>query len=327
MPTTYNFSSPSGSATFDISLVTSGSSSVSINDATVGGPTNLNIKFTISSPYGALDVSGYVLPEPSGLAVSISNPGSAALTMALSLSFATSTAMTAFTTSPIVHFSSKNNLYGSTNTSVTANKIIITVYSSWNISGFTLGSIITDFLCFAADTKIATPEGGRNVQDLQVGDTITLARGGTTRVKWLGKQHVDTKLTNPEKVNPIRISAGALGNGLPVQDLLVSPDHAIEIDNVLYNASTLTNGTTIRQEARMPMSGFTYYHVETEAHELLLAEGVPAESFIDYAGRDSFENGDEVTGQVVEMALPRISSKRMVPEYVRKALQPVIAAE
>ena len=61
MPTTYNFSSPSGGATFNISLVPSGSSSVSINDAAVGGPTNLNIKFTISSPSGAGFLSGYVL--------------------------------------------------------------------------------------------------------------------------------------------------------------------------------------------------------------------------------------------------------------------------
>jgi len=31
----------------------------------------------------------------------------------------------------------------------------------------------------------------------------------------------------------------------------------------------------------MPKDGFTYYHVETDDHELLLAEGLAAETFID----------------------------------------------
>ena len=174
--------------------------------------------------------------------------------------------------------------------------------------------------CFTAGTMISTPNGARAVETLVAGDVILNSEGRVSTVKWLGAQDVNTRFTDPKKVNPICITAGALGNGLPLRDLKVSGDHAIAIEGVLYNASTLVNGTTIYQVAQMPLNGFTYYHVETDAHELLLAEGVSAETFIDYAGRDSFENGDEVTGQVAEMALPRISSARMVPSELQTRL-------
>ena len=51
-----------------------------------------------------------------------------------------------------------------------------------------------------------------------------------------------------------------------------------------------------------------------------MAEGVAAETFIDYAGRDSFENGDESRAQIAEMPLPRISSARLVPDHIRAVL-------
>ena len=155
------------------------------------------------------------------------------------------------------------------------------------------------------------------------GDKITTADGRVSQVNWLGTQSVNTVFADPKKVNPIRITAGALGGCLPVRDLEVSPDHAIAIDGMLINASALVNGTTIYQLATMPREGFTYYHVETDAHELLLAEGVPAETFIDYAGRDSFENGAEQTAMIAEMPLPRISSARLVPNAVKARLNKV----
>ena len=174
--------------------------------------------------------------------------------------------------------------------------------------------------CFTKGTQIATPDGPRAVETLVAGDKITTAGGRVSRVNWLGMQSVNTVFADPKKVNPIRIAAGALSRGLPRRDLELSPDHAIAIDGMLINAGALVNGSTIYQVAEMPREGFTYYHVETEAHELLLAEGVPDETFIDYAGRDSFENGDEVMGQVAEMALPRISSRRMVPSELQTRL-------
>jgi hypothetical protein len=183
--------------------------------------------------------------------------------------------------------------------------------------------------CFMPGTLIATADGEAPVETLKAGDMVRTADGRLTPVTWLGEQSVNVRLQHPAKVNPVCIRAGALGGGLPVRDLHLSPDHAIEIDGVLYNAGALVNGSTIYQMAKMPMDGFTYYHIETEAHELLVAEGVSAESYIDYDGRAGFDNAAEADGRTIaEMDLPRVSSARLVPDDIRERLAPLpIAAE
>ena len=176
--------------------------------------------------------------------------------------------------------------------------------------------------CFCAGTAIATPEGPRAVETLAPGDRLLTFAGEMTTVRWLGEQPVNVRLSHPAKVNPIRITAGALADGAPARDLFLSQDHAIAIDGMLINAGALVNGRSIYQVPDMPLDGFTYYHVETDAHELILAENTPAESFIDYAGRDSFVNGEERAEEppIHEMDLPRISDARLVPEAVRERL-------
>ena len=78
---------------------------------------------------------------------------------------------------------------------------------------------------------------------------------------------------------------------MPHTDLLVSPDHAVFVDGKLICARQLINGTTIRQE-----TGWTaveYFHVELDAHAILLAEGLPAESYLDTGNRGFFANSGE----------------------------------
>ncbi|WP_323769535.1 Hint domain-containing protein [Antarctobacter sp.] len=196
-------------------------------------------------------------------------------------------------------------------------------FTATNPGGLAIDSLNATLLCFLEGTLIATPNGTKPVQDLRAGDTVLTATGGTTTVAWLGEQPVQTATTNPAKVNPIRISAGALGDTVPARDLLVSPDHAIGIDGYLVNASALINGSTVTREARMPGAGFTYFHVETGTHELLLAEGCPAETYVDFIGRDGFVNGAERTDApaIPEMATPRISAARHLPPQIRARLE------
>lgn len=184
-----------------------------------------------------------------------------------------------------------------------------------------LSSLTTTISCFLAGTHISTPKGDVAIETLKAGDEILTADGRQTKVKWLGVQDVNTKLSNPANVNPILIKANALADGVPARDMRISGDHALAIDGVLYNADTLINGRTITRVTSMPLTGFNYYHVETEGHELLLAENTPAETFIDYAGRDSFINGDEATSEnIAEMPMPRISSARLVDPSLKAHL-------
>ncbi len=144
-------------------------------------------------------------------------------------------------------------------------------------------------VCFARGTRIATPEGAVAVEDLQAGDLVTTAGGETSAVVWVGHRGTDCQRhPEPRKVWPVRIREGAFGPNLPERDLLVSPQHAIFDEGVLIPAKVLINGSTITQE---PVARVEYYHVELARHDLLLAEGLPTESYLDTGDRASFENG------------------------------------
>jgi hypothetical protein len=192
---------------------------------------------------------------------------------------------------------------------------------------FQLTSISMDsYFCFLEGTNIETAHGPVPVEELKEGDLLVTADGRTTPVIWVGFQHVASPFVAKDVANPIRISANAIAKGVPSRDLYVSPDHGIFIDGLLYNAITLVNGTTIQQVDRLRKTGFTYYNIEVEAHELILAEGCPAETYVDIANRDGFDNFDDYTARfgasrvIEEMNIPRVSTARLVPHSLKVAL-------
>ena len=97
------------------------------------------------------------------------------------------------------------------------------------------------------------------------------------------------------------------------------------IDDALVLASALVNGTSILREASVPEI-FTYYHVELDAHALILAENTPAETFIDHVDRLAFDNWDEhqalypVGRDIAELPYPVAKSHRQVPAAIRQKI-------
>lgn len=172
--------------------------------------------------------------------------------------------------------------------------------------------------CFMAGTEIATPTGGVAVEMLRAGDLVLCHDGRVAPVSWVGVQTIASRFADRLRVLPVRITAGALGNGLPWRDLLLSPDHALLLDGVLVQAGALVNGASIRRETNLP-ERFCYYHVELADHALLLAEGLPAESFLDQVSVFAFDNWHErpALAQAREMALPRVKSARQLPRALR----------
>ena len=180
--------------------------------------------------------------------------------------------------------------------------------------------------CFGAGTLIATPDGACVVEDLRIGQKITTADGASTRVKWIGRQ-TRSKLFSGPRMQPVRIRAGALGGGLPFADLTVTGDHGMILDSLVINASALVNGATIDW---VPLADLpdrvTYYHVETEAHEVILANGAASETYVDIPSRAGFDNYAEYLdlygedSMVEEMHRLRISSQRLVPQAIRTRL-------
>ncbi len=149
---------------------------------------------------------------------------------------------------------------------------------------------LAEAACYVAGTRILTAHGARAVETLKVGDpVVALRRGGLARIAWLGHRRIDCRRhPHPERVWPIEIAADALAPGVPHAALRVSPDHALFLDGQLVAARLLANGATIRQ---VRVDVVEYWHVELDRHELLLAEGAAAESYLDTGNRSSFLGG------------------------------------
>ncbi|MBM2317820.1 Hint domain-containing protein [Sulfitobacter pseudonitzschiae] len=183
--------------------------------------------------------------------------------------------------------------------------------------------------CFLTGTRIATPSGETAVEDLRIGDVVTTADGRTVEVKWMARQTYRQfrNMALPEKHAPVCISAGALGHGLPHNDLYLTADHGMILDDMVVNAGAMVNGDTIRfvPLSEMP-SEFTYYHVETEHHDEILANGAASETFIDYVGRKGFDNYLEYLDLygadriIPEMKRLRVSAKRLLPPQLAQRL-------
>ena len=181
-------------------------------------------------------------------------------------------------------------------------------------------------LCFAAGSMIATPEGETPVEMLEIGDLVQTADGRNVRVLWIGRQTVLTA-TAPQRMEPVRIRKDALGPGVPHSDLTVTADHGMVLDGYVINASALVNGASIHW---VPLSeldqSVTYYHVETENHEIVLANGAETETFLDMSGRAAFDNFQEYLDLygaeriIHELPRPRIASARLLPENVRRRI-------
>lgn len=181
--------------------------------------------------------------------------------------------------------------------------------------------------CFAAGTLIRTAGGDVPVESLSTDHEVLTQAGALTQVKWVGRQTMSRPYSGLKALNMVQIAAGALGDGLPERDLTVTGDHGMVVDGYVINATALVNGTTITQ---VPVNDlptrFTVYHVETENHDVILANGAPSETFIDMAGRKAFDNVGEYlemygTERILpEMTLPRIATQRLIPSALKARL-------
>jgi hypothetical protein len=178
--------------------------------------------------------------------------------------------------------------------------------------------------CFVEGTLIRTPSGEVKVEDLSPGDMVMTAGGQPAPVCWIGKRTVARPFV-PEFSLPVRVKAGALDENVPSHDLLLSPDHALLVEDVLVQAGALINGTSVTRDTEVPKT-FTYYHVELADHSLIFAENTPAETFVDNVDRMGFDNWHEYEAlypdgkAIAEMSYPRAKSARQVPQAIRAKL-------
>ena len=155
--------------------------------------------------------------------------------------------------------------------------------------GSATGSMVELVACFAAGTRIATQQGMVAVERLRLGAQVRTHSGGLRPIRWLGRRRLDCRRhPRPEEVWPVRVLAGAFAPGRPRRELWLSPDHAVFLEGVLIPVRHLINGAGIAQLARDEIE---YWHVELDRHDVLLAEGLPCESYLDTGNRAAFEGG------------------------------------
>ena len=158
-------------------------------------------------------------------------------------------------------------------------------------TGFLIGTSIV--ACFAAGTRILTDRGPVPVEALREGDRAVTQSGRLRRIVWSGHRRIDCRRhAHPESLWPVRVRAGAFGPDLPVCDLCLSPDHSVFVDGVLVPIRCLINGSTV---ARIAADTVTYRHLELVRHEVILAEGLPCESYLDTGNRDAFIHAHAIT--------------------------------
>ncbi|MDB6181493.1 Hint domain-containing protein [Paracoccus fistulariae] len=139
--------------------------------------------------------------------------------------------------------------------------------------------------CFTPGTMIDTPEGPRDVASLKAGDLVITVDRGAQPLRWIGKTTV--LVADEAHLRPVRIAAGALGEGQPHADLEVSPQHRILVrsaiarrmfgaEEVLVAARHLASLPGI--EIREDLGEVTYFHLLFDQHELVISNGAATES-------------------------------------------------
>ncbi|QEH96929.1 hypothetical protein FXF46_12105 [Gluconobacter thailandicus] len=142
--------------------------------------------------------------------------------------------------------------------------------------------------CFAEGTSITTPDGEATVETLVPG-TLVMTPKGAMPVKWLGHRSITVSTQPvPEENWLVRIREGALADGVPSRDLLVTQEHCMVFEGKLVPARMLVNGTSILIDRTI--NSYTYYHVELESHEAVWAENALTESYLDTGNRNQFDN-------------------------------------
>jgi len=145
-------------------------------------------------------------------------------------------------------------------------------------------------LCFVAGTLIDTERGWVPVEQLRVGDIALTASGGTQPIVWIGQGRVLATRGRRGPATPVIVRKGALPDNVPHRDLHVTKGHSLFLDDALIPVEFLINHRTILWDDHA--QEVEIYHIELERHDVLLANGAPAESYRDDGNRWLFQNAN-----------------------------------
>ena len=197
-------------------------------------------------------------------------------------------------------------------------------------STMTFSEIENVIPCFTPGTTIATAKGERLVEELVEGDRIITRDNGIQEIAWVGhKEMTGKQLVQNPHLKPILIKAGALGNGLPERDMMVSPNHRVLVASELTQLYFEENEVLAAAKHMVGAEGIhavdvmstTYVHFMFERHEVVLSNGAWTESF--QPGDYSLKGiGNSQRNEIMEL-FPELNTKTGLEGYqsARKALK------
>jgi hypothetical protein len=116
------------------------------------------------------------------------------------------------------------------------------------------------------------------------------------------------------------VRKGALADNVPHQDLRVTKGHSLFLEGVLIPVEFLVNHRSIIWDDRA--QEVTVYHLELETHDVLLANGAPAESYRDDGNRWLFCNANSGWDQPTRApCAPVLTGGPIVDAVWRRLLQ------
>ena len=127
---------------------------------------------------------------------------------------------------------------------------------------------------------ISTARGEVPVELLQVGDLVQTRDNGLQPVRWIGNRTVGlAELIAKPRLQPVRIARGALGDGLPVRDTLVSPQHRMlfcgPTPEMLFGEAevfvAVTHLTQLDTVEAVKRREVIYIHLLLDQHDIILA--------------------------------------------------------
>jgi hypothetical protein len=185
--------------------------------------------------------------------------------------------------------------------------------------------------CFVSGTRIRTPGGEVEIESLAVGDLVVTHDGSAKPVKWIGRRRLERGSAGRWRIGalPVKVCRSAFGPLVPHRDLYLSPTHAVYMDGLLVPVRNLVNGRSIVQCTAWEPEVIEYFHIELDGHDVIFAEGAPAETLL--AAEDRlFDNWTGAAGvpaaTVAEPYAPVVpfKYKHVIRSRLRSALSPLI---
>jgi hypothetical protein len=153
-------------------------------------------------------------------------------------------------------------------------------------SGTTATRETWDYLiCYVRGTRILTPRREVLIEDLRPGDMVLTRDNGPQPIRWIGCSSAKAE----GKLAPVRFARGSLGRGLPQRDLLVSRQHRMVLCSPIVERMFGAREVLVPALKLLDLVGASlvetgevvdYYHLLTDRHEIIFAEGAPSETLL-----------------------------------------------